>query len=200
MLPVPIRITLDIMFKFTKWLAAILLLVTPQFASAQHSGRGAGGANGTSAGTYPRDTDSDIKDIQKAFAIQATADQKTQFQSWIQNTEAVKRQLQELCAATAGIDFSNQLNALKAAQEKSSGGYQDFAGTLTEAQNAGLKKSIQKLGKINSALAKAVTIVIQEFGQANSAKRAAKVANAQVAVEKLLNQQNRIAVEMSIGS
>jgi hypothetical protein len=166
---------------------------------AQHGGRGTGGTGGTSSGSYPHDTDNDIKDFQKAFAIQAKEEQKHQFQSWNRDTEAVKSQIQELRAAVVTNDFSSQLNALKAAHEKSDSGYHDFVRNLTEAQHKGLKKTLQRIGKANDDLAKAVATAIREFGQANSGtERAAKLARAQAAVENLLNEQKRIAVEMSI--
>jgi hypothetical protein len=189
------------MRKFTNWMATILLLATSQIAVAQHGGHGTGNTSGTSAGSYPHDTDTDIKDFQKTFAIQATPEQRSQFQSWKQNTEVVKLRLQELGPAIATNDFSIQLNALKAAIEKSNTGYRDFVSSLTDPQHTGLKKPLQKLGKTNDELARSVATAIRELGQANSgAKRAAKLANAQTAVENLLNEQKRIAVEMSISS
>ena len=189
----------QIVRKFTNWMAALLLLVTPQVTVAQHGARGTGGASGTSAGSYPRDTDSDIKDIQKMYAVQATAEQKAQFQSWSQSTEAVKLRIEELRAALATNDFSGQLNALKTAIEKCNSGYHAFVSGLTDAQHTGLKKPLQKLGKTNDELAKAVANAIREVGQASSsAKREVKLANGVAAVENLLNQQKNIAVEMSM--
>jgi len=191
----------QIVRKFTNWLAAILLLVTSQVAVAQRGGRGTGGTSGTSAGSYPRDTDNDIKDIQKTFAVQATAEQKAQFQSWSQNTETIKLRIEELRAALATNDFSGQLNALKAAIEKSNSGYHAFVSSLTDAQHTGLKKPLQKLGKTNDEMAKAVANAIREVGQGSSpTKREAKLANSVTAVENLLNQQKNIVVEMSIST
>ena len=187
------------MLRLKSWIVVTLLLVTPHIAFAQHGSRGSGGANGTNAGSYPRDTDSDIKDIQKMFALRATEEQKAQFQSWSQSTETMKRRLQELSAVAATNDVSSQLSALREAFEKSNGGYHDFVNGLTEAQHSGLKKVLQKLGKANDASAKALGIAIRECEHAGSdAKRAAKLANALNAIENLLNEQNRTAVEMSI--
>lgn len=187
--------------KFTSWMVAILWLATAPIAVAQRGGHGTGGTSGTSTGSYPRETDSDIKDIQKLYAVQATAEQKAQFQSWSQSTEAVKLRIEELRAALATNDFSGQLNALKAAIEKSDSGYRAFVGSLTDAQHTGLKKPLQKLGKTNDELAKAVANAIREVGQESSpTKREAKLANSVTAVENLLNQQKNIAVEMSIST
>jgi hypothetical protein len=188
------------MRNFTSWMIAILLFVAPHIAVAQH--RGTGGTSGSkNAGNYPQETDSEIKDFQKTFALQATEKQKSQFQSWNQNTEAVKNRLQKLRAAVVTDDFSSQLNGLQAAIEKSSSGYHDFVSSLTEAQHAGLKKPIQKLRNANDKLAKAAATALHELGQANSgAKRSAKLENAETAVESLLNEQKRIAAEMSISA
>jgi hypothetical protein len=183
---------------FTSWIIAILLFVAPHIAVAQH--RGTGGTSGSkSAGSYPQETDSELKDFQKTFALQATEKQKSQFQSWSQNTEAVKNRLQKLRADVGTNDLPSQLNGLKAAIEKGNSGYHDFVSSFTEAQHAGLKKPIEKLRKANDKLAKAAATALQELGKANSdAKRSPQLENAEAAVENLLNEQKRIAAEMGI--
>jgi hypothetical protein len=188
------------MHNFTSWMVAILLFVAPQIAVAQH--RGTGGTTGPqNSGSYPQEPDSAIKDIQKMFALQATEEQKSQFQSWKENTEAVKNRLQKLRSAVVPDDLSSQLNGLQAAIEKSSSGYHDFVSSLTEAQHAGLKKPIQKLRNANDKLAKAAATALHELGQANSgARRSAGLENAETAVENLLNEQKRIAAEMGISA
>jgi hypothetical protein len=186
--------------RITSWMVAILLFVAPQIAVAQH--RGTGGTSGSkNSGSPPQETNSDIKDIQKTFALQATEEQKSQFQSWKENTEAVKNRLQKLRAAVVPNDVSSQFNGLQAAIEKSSSGYHDFVSSLTEAQQKGLKKPIQKLRKANDKFAKAAATALHELGQDNSgAKRSAELENAETAVENLLDEQKRIAAEMSISA
>jgi hypothetical protein len=188
------------MFNFTSWMVASLLFVAPQIAVAQH--RGTGGTSGSkNSRSSPQETDTDIKDLQKTFALQATKEQKSQFQSWKENTEAVKNRLQKLRAAVVPNDFSSQLNGLQAAIEKSSSGYDEFVSSLTEAQHAGLKKPILKLRKANDKLTKAAATALHELGQANSsAKRSAKLENAETAAKNLLNEQKRIADEMGISA
>ena len=184
------------MRRLATWMAALLLFATLQLAVAQHGGRNAGG---TSSGSYPHDTDSDMKDFQNAVAVQATEDQRSQFLSWSQDTEDVKLHLQELRPAVATNDFSSQLSALQAAIEKSNGGYHAFVGSLTKTQHAGLKKQIQKLGKANDELAKAGVTAMHEFGPANNdAKRTAKLANIETAIDNLRTAQKEIAAEMGI--
>jgi len=135
------------------------------------------------------------------FALQATEEQKSQFQSWKENTEAVKNRLQKLRAAVVTDDFSSQFNGLQAAIEKNSSGYHDFVSSLTEAQQKGLKKPIQKLRKANEKLAKAAATALHELGQDNSgARRSTKLETAETAAEDLLNEQKRIATEMSISA
>jgi hypothetical protein len=186
----------QIMCNFTSWMVAILLFVAPQFAVAQHRGTG-GTSSSKNSGNTPQETDRDIKDFQKTFALQATEKQKSQFLSWNQNTEAVRNRLQKLRTDVVTNDPSSQLNGLQAAIEKCSSGYDDFVGSFTEAQHAGLKKPIQTLRKANDKLAKAAATALHELGQANGAKRA-KLEKAETAVENLLDEQKRIAAEMGI--
>jgi hypothetical protein len=186
------------MLNFTSWMAAVLLFVAPQIAVAQH--RGTGGTSGSkSAGNYPQETDSAIKDLQKTFALQATEEQKSQYQSWKVNTEAVKDCLQKLRTAVGTNDFSSQFKGLQAAIEKSSSGYHDFVSGLSKAQRKELKKPIQKLRKANDKLAKAVATALHELGKMDSGgKRSSELENAESAVGNLLDEQKRIAAEMSI--
>jgi hypothetical protein len=140
-----------------------------------------------------------MKDFQNAVAVQATEEQRSQFLSWSQDTEAVKLRLQELHPAVATNDFSGQLSALQAAIEKINSGYHAFVGSLNKAQHAGLKKQIQKLGKTNDELAKAGATAMHELGPANSdAKRTAKLANIEKAIDNLRTAQKEIAAEMGI--
>ncbi len=165
------------MGKLTTWMAALLLLlVTSQLVVAQHGGHNMGGSSGSNGGSYGHDTDGAMNDFQKMVAVQATAEQRSQFQSWSQNTEAVSQQLQELRSALVTNDFSSRLNALNSAIEKSNSGHHDFVGSLTQFQQSGLKKTIQKLGKTNDEMSKALATAIRELGEATSgAKRAAKM-------------------------
>jgi hypothetical protein len=178
-------------------MVAILLFVAPQIAVAQH--RGTGETGGSKNGrNYPQETDSDIKDFQKTFALQATEKQKSQFQSWNQNTEALKNRLQKLRAEVAPNDVSSKLNGLQAAIEKSSSGYHDFVSSLMEAQQKGLKKPIQKLRKANDKMAKAAATALHELGKTDGGAKQAKLENAETAVDNLLKEQKRIAAEMGI--
>lgn len=186
------------MRRLATWMAALLLLATSQLAVAQRGGRNPGSTGG---GSYPHETDSDLKDIQNAVAVQATEEQRSQFLSWSQNTEAVKLRLQELRPAIAANDFTNQLNALNAVIEKSNNGYHDFVGSLSEAQHAGLKKQIQKLRKTNDELAKAAAVAIRQLDPANrGAQHAEKLAKVETAIEDLLSAQKEIAIEMGIST
>ncbi len=91
-----------------------MLFATPQFVVAEHGGRNAGG---TSGGSSPDETDTAIKDFQDAVPVQATEEQRSQFLSWSQNTEAVKLRLQELRPAVATNDFSGQRTASSHGEE-----------------------------------------------------------------------------------
>ncbi len=169
------------MRRLATWVT-LLLFATAQLAVAQRGGRNAGG---TSGGSSAHETDTAVQDFQNAIAVQATEEQRSQFLSWSQDTEAVKLRLQELRLAVATNDFSGQLSALQAAIEKSNRGYHDFVASLTKAQHAELKQQIQKLGKTNDELAKTGATAIRELGPANhSTKRTTKLANVETAVEQ----------------
>jgi len=185
---------------FTRWMVAILLFAATQITVAQH--RGTGATSGSkSSGNPAQDNDSDIKEFQKTYALQATEEQKNKFHSWRENTEAVKDRLQKLCAGVEPTDFSGQLNELQTAIEKSSSGYHDFVSSLTKVQQAGLKKPVQNLKKANDKLSKAVATALRELGQSKSGvKRSAKLEDAETAAENLLNEQKRLAAEMSISA
>jgi hypothetical protein len=183
------------MHKLTTLIAVFLLLTASQTMLAQHSGHGMGGMG---SGSSSHDM-SAMKDMQKMMAVQASDEQKSQFHSWNQSTEAVKQQLAELRRAVATGDYSSQLDGLKAAVEKNNGGHHEFASSLTQAQQEGLKKPLQKLGKTNDEVGEAVTVAIRELGQANTgAKRADKLTKVEKAVDKLLREQKGIASEMGI--
>jgi len=142
-----------------------------------------------------------MKDFQNAVAVQATEDQRSLFLSWSRDTEAVKPRLQELRPVVATNDFSGQLRALQAGMEKSNRGYHDFVGSLTKAQHAGLKKQIQKLGETNDELAKAGATAMHEFRPgSSSAKRTAKLANVEAAIDNLRSAQKGLASEMGIST
>jgi vacuolar-type H+-ATPase subunit I/STV1 len=154
------------------------------------------GGMGSGSSGHPNTT---MNDMQKMMAVQATDEQKSQFQSWNQNTAALKQQLEELRRAAATGDYSSQLDSFKAAVEKNNSGHHEFAGSLTQAQQAGLKKPLQKLGKTNDELAQALATATREISQADSnAKRAAKLTKVEKAVDTLLREQKEIASEMGI--
>jgi hypothetical protein len=183
------------MRKLTTYMGTLLLLVASQTLLAQHSGHSMGGM---SSGSYGHDT-SAMKDMQQMMAVQATGEQTIQFHSWSQSTDLVKQRLEELRRAVETSNYSSQLDAFKAAVEKGSIGHQEFVSGLSQAQQAGLKKPLKRLGKRNDELTKAVATAVQELGLANSGRnRAAKLVKVQKAVDKLLRDQKGIATEMSI--
>jgi len=184
------------MRKFTTLMAGFLLLIASQAMLAQHSGHDMGSMSGM--GSMNHD-DSAMKQMQKAVAVQATAEQRSQFDSWSQHTGAVVQQLQELRQAVTTSNYMSQLDAFKAAVEKSNSGQQEFLSSLTATQRTGLKKPIQNIGKANEEVGNATTITIRELGKVSSgAKRAAKLEKVEKALKKLLADQKAIAVEMGI--
>jgi septation ring formation regulator EzrA len=178
--------------KVTTFFGTLFLLAISQMVLAQHTGHNMGGmGSGHDMGA--------MKDMQNTMALQATEAQKFQFNTWSQDTEAVKGQLAEVRRATTADKSSAQLEALKAAINKSDNSHHEFLSNLTSEQQAGLKKRLQKLGKASDELNKTVANAAREFGQANSTKRTGELVKVEKAVEKLLREQKGIASQMGIG-
>jgi hypothetical protein len=141
---------------------------------------------------------SSMNDMPNMMALQATDEQKSQFHTWNQSTEAVKQQLEGTRRATAGGNDSGHLDTLKAAIDKSNDAHHLFVSSLTPEQQSGLKKPLQQLGKANNELNKAMADISHDLGPSSTAKRAPKLDKLEKTVGKLLQEQKAIAKQMGI--
>src|SRR6202795_5048942 len=75
---------------------AIVLLVSPCTLLAQRGGHGAGAGRPPAGVSNPTPNNSDLKDFNRAIAVQATPDQAARFQQLTRSTEAARKEAQSL--------------------------------------------------------------------------------------------------------
>lgn len=184
------------MHKAKLYLAVTLLALASQPLLAQHAGHNMGGMGG---GNYGHNDDGAMKDMQRLMAVQASPEQKVQFQAWKENTEQLKHQLQELRSASTNADFPARLEALKNGIDKNSEVHRGFINSLTQTQQVGLKKPVENIRKADENLVKVSATTISELGQTNgSSKTPVKLQKIEKALDRLVRQQQQLASEMSI--
>ena len=137
---------------------AATLLFCASHALGQHAGHG-GGRRGAPGGAASGSTsDSSLQDFNRALAVQATPDQASRFQSLAKNTEAARKQAQDLFRLAAKADdpaeFSQHVAALKDAVEDVQGGNRAFVKSFSKSQKSGLKELTKKLDKADSEITK----------------------------------------------
>jgi len=180
--------------KTAVYLGTILLALFSQPLLAQRAGHSMGGMNSGRSHTHTNATKA------MDLAIQTTAEQKSHFQHWSQNTQAFKQQLEEFRRpSVAAADYTSQLEALRSALDTNMTGHHEFVNSLSQSQQEGLKKTIKNIAKANESLAKAANNAITEFSQSkNAGKGATELQKVEKAVDKLLRKQKQIASEMGI--
>lgn len=177
------------MRKLTAYMVAILLVLASHAVLAQHSGHGMSGGMGS--GSYGHDS-SAMKDMQRMMAVQANDEQKAQFRTWIQSTDTLKQELQDLERTTNSDDYAKKVVALKTRIEETKNGKELLERSLSSAQQVGLKKNIQKVNKANDQLEQAVRELDQSHG------KNPKLAKASQAATKLSAEQKKLGAEMGI--
>lgn len=148
-------------------LPAILLFCT-YGALGQHGGHGGGrrGASGSagSAGT----SDAGLTDFNHALALQATPDQASRFLSLAKDTEAARKQAQDLFRLAAKADepaeFSRHVASLKDAVEEVQNGNRSFVKSFSKSQKSGLKELTKRLDKADSEITKQKKALDQHLG------------------------------------
>jgi DNA repair exonuclease SbcCD ATPase subunit len=178
-----------IMKKLAAYMASILLVLASQAVLAQHSGHGMSGGMGS--GSYGHDS-SAMKDMQRMMAVQANDEQKAQFRTWTQSTDALRQDLQDLERITHSDDYAKKIAALKTRIEETKNGKELLERSLSSAQQAGLKKNMQKVNKANDQLEQAVRELDQSHG------RTPKLTKALQAATKLSAEQKKLGAEMGI--
>jgi hypothetical protein len=178
----------------------IVLLIGPHLLLAQRHG-GHGAANSPNS---PSNSD-DLKDFNRALALQATADQKTQFQELTRSTQAARTGTQDflhVAESASRIDLLHLSEPLTETVEEAQADSEKFIRSFSEAQKSGLKAVTKKLGKANAEITKQSKALNQRLGQSRS-----KIDGKQIAdiAEKLNNalddfqtEQTALGTEMGI--
>lgn len=141
----------------------IVLLIGPHTLLAQRRG-GRGPANSPNS---PSNSD-DLKDFNRALALQATADQKTQFQELTKSTQAARKGTQDLlhvAESASKVDLLHLSAPLTNTVEEAQANSEQFVLSFTEAQRSGLKAVTKKLGKANAEITKQSKALNQSLGQ-----------------------------------
>lgn len=176
--------------------AALFIATQPMLAQHQHGGGAPGGGGGYAVGYSPVATD-----FQKAIALQATGTQSTQIRSWAQSTSTFTQQLEDVRnLATSGKagSLADELETLRAALVTDNLDRQQFLASLSKPQRSGLKKPVDRLDKVNRALAKALSDLMGS-GQSQDAKRLDKgLEEAKKAVLLEKHEQQELAGEMGV--
>ena len=175
---------------------AVLVITTlPTLAQHQHGG-GAPGGGGNVVGYSPAATD-----FQKAIALQATGTQSVQIRSWAQSTSALTQQLEairNLAISGKAGSLADELETLRAALVTDNLDRQQFLASLSKPQRSGLKKPVDRLDKVNRALAKALSDLMGS-GQSQDAKQLDKgLEEAKKAVSLEKHEQRELAGEMGV--
>jgi hypothetical protein len=180
------------------------LLFSSHAALGQHGGRGGsrGGApRGTGSGGA---ADPTMADFNHALAVQATTGQVSVFQTLTKNTEAARKQAEDL-ARLAGkengtVAFSQRTTALNQVLEDAQDGSQDFVKSFSKPQKAGLKEFSKKLEKADSEVAKQKKALDQQLVRAKSdgGAIASTADRLEKALAELQGQQVSLGKEMGI--
>ena len=148
-------------------LPAILLLCT-YGALGQHAGHGGGRRGVSGSAGSAGSTDSGLQDFNHALAVQATPDQASRFLSLAKDTEAARKQAQDLLRLAAKADdpseFSRHVASLKDAVEEVQSGNRSFVKSFSKSQKSGLKELTKKLDKADSEITKQKKGLDQHLG------------------------------------
>lgn len=176
----------------------IVLLTGPRPLLAQRHG----GRNPANSPNSPSNSD-DLKDFNRALALQATADQKTQFQELTKSTQAARKGTQDflqVADSASKIDLLHLSKPLADTVEEAHADSEKFMKSFSEAQKSGLKAVTKKLGKANAEIAKQSKALNQRLGQSKiDGKQIAETAEKlDKALGDFQTEQTALGTEMGI--
>lgn len=187
------------MNRLTWLICGIVLLIGPHTLLAQH--RGGHGASGGRPSTGASNSD-DLKDFNRAVALQATPDQVTQFQRLTKSTQAARKGAQDLLQLAEDAskpDLFHSTNPLTSAVEEAQIDNEHFLQSFSAVQKSGLKNVTKKLGKANSDLTKQSKALTRELE--HSGIEAKQIAGIAEKLDKALSdfQTKQLAVGTEMG-
>jgi valyl-tRNA synthetase len=141
----------------------IVLLISPHTLLAQRRG-GRGPANSPNGAP----NNDDLKDFNRALALQVTADQKTQFQGLTKSTQAARKGTQDflhVAESASKVDLLHLSEPLSDTVEEAQANSEKFLRSFSAAQKSGLKAVTKKLGKANAEITKQSKALNQRLGQ-----------------------------------
>jgi len=137
------------------WLVCgMALLMSPRALLAQRRGGQGGGPGRPPVGVSNTD---DLKDFKRAVALQATPDQRIQFQRLTKSTKAARKGAQallQLAEDASKPDLFQSTNPLTSAVEEAQTDNEKFLQSFSVVQKSELKDVTKKLGKANSDVTK----------------------------------------------
>jgi hypothetical protein len=145
---------------------------------------------------------SDLKDFNRAIAVQATPDQVGRFQQLTRSTEAARKEAQSLIqhASNTNKPDSSRYADLSDAVKEAQSNNQQFVMSFSTPQRSGLKPQTKKLSKADSDVSKQCKALTQEL--ARSGIDGKKIANVVDRLDKALTDfqtgQIEIGKEMGI--
>ena len=150
----------------------ILLLASPHLL-AQRGGRHAGAQGSPQPGKPAASGDTEeIKDFERAFALQATPEQVSQFQVLSKHTESARKQAHDFLhmieTGTKPPDFSDPADDLKDAVEEAHDGSKEFVKYFSEPQKSAFKALVKKLAKANADVGRMGQALNQEVERASA--------------------------------
>jgi len=175
----------------------IVLLIAQPLLAQRHGGHGA--ANSPNSAT----NSDDLKDFNRALALQATADQKTQFQALTKSTQTAQKGAQDflhLAESASKIDLLHLSEPLTDKVEEAQADSEKFVRGFSEAQKSLLKAVTKKLEKANAEIAKQSKALNQRLGQPKfDGKQIAGIAEKlNKALDDFQTQQTALGKEMGI--
>jgi vacuolar-type H+-ATPase subunit H len=129
---------------------------------AQRGGHGVGGGRPPAGASNPAPTNSELKDFNRAIALQATPDQEAQFHELTESTEAARKEAQNLIQHTENGPNSSRYSDLNNAVEEARRDNQQFVRSFSAPQQTGLKPLTKKLSKSDSDVSKQGKALTQE--------------------------------------
>jgi hypothetical protein len=177
----------------------IVLLISPTALLAQRGGRGAG------AGRPPTGvsstTSDEVKDFDRAIALQATPDQVARFQQLTKSTEAARKEARDaIQLADNAKPASTRYGQVKDAVEEAQSDNRKFVMSFSTPQQTGLKPLTKKLAKADSDISKHCKAISQELGRSDpdARKMATVVEKLDKALADFQTEQLDIGKEMGI--
>jgi hypothetical protein len=169
-------------------------------AMAQHGGHG-GGTSGRPAGSTGTTGDSDAAGgLKSAIAVQATPEQAAEFRSMLQVSTAALAVVREaepkLATGTYAKDSAVLGSGVKQARQSNA----LFLDSLSNAQDAGLKKPIKSLRKADASVGSSWETLARQLSspKAANSKMEDAVQKLENALDKLHSGQVSLGAEMGV--